>query len=229
MLVDQQGHFLTQREFPLMAVLRMNQAPEGLQVFHPGRPSDTLQIPYHSPQNEPLQVQIWNDEVTAFRVNKEADAWFSQQLRTSCSLVFFGEGSDRQVNPQYAPSPTQTTFTDGYPYNILGEASLQDLNDRLEKPVGFERFRPNFTFAGGLPLGEDHWGKFRVGEALFERVKPCQRCSIPTINQTTGKAGKEPTATLAKYRARDHKVYFGQHLICHQGSKVNVGDEIVLL
>jgi len=59
-------------------------------------------------------------------------------------------------------------------------------------------------------------------------VKLCVRCIIPTINQQDATKGKEPLKTLASYRQKNNKIYFGQNLV-HQGEgKIAIGDEILI-
>ncbi|MEI9911538.1 MAG: hypothetical protein WDO71_18930 [Bacteroidota bacterium] len=48
------------------------------------------------------------------------------------------------------------------------------------------------------------------------------------MNQDTGVKGMEPLVTLATYRKRDNKIYFGQNLIPIDHHKISEGDEIVL-
>jgi len=47
-----------------------------------------------------------------------------------------------------------------------------------------------------------------------------------TINQDTIKKGKEPLKTLATYRQKNNKIYFGQNLLHHGEGMIHVGDEI---
>jgi len=79
------------------------------------------------------------------------------------------------------------------------------------------RFRPNLVIAGGSPFGEDALTGFRIGEVAFRVVKPCDRCVLTTTDQATAERGHEPLRTLATYRRRDGKVYFGQNVV-HEGS-----------
>jgi uncharacterized protein YcbX len=82
-----------------------------------------------------------------------------------------------------------------------------------------DRFRPNLVVEGCGPFAEDAWGAFAIGGVVFQRVKPCTRCAVVTVDQATGIQGKEPLATLARFRAQGSKVMFGQNLI-HRGHGV---------
>jgi hypothetical protein len=112
---------------------------------------------------------------------------------------------------------------------IIGQASLDDLNSRMDTPLPMNRFRTNFVFTGGQPFEEDHWKKFNIGEVVFEAVKPCARCVITTTNQETAERLPEPLLTLSKFRKVENKVMFGMNLISHSTGKIDVGQKIELL
>ncbi len=154
-------------------------------------------------------------------------------LETKCKLVLMPENSRRIVSPFYAVKKYQdvVSFADGYPFLLIGENSLNDLNKRLETPLPMNRFRPNFVVAGTEPFAEDNWKKIRVGSTVFHVVKPCARCVITTIDQETGVfGGKEPLKTLASFRLKRQKILFGQNLIAENlGDVIKIGDEIEVI
>ena len=108
-------------------------------------------------------------------------------------------------------------------------ASLEDLNSRLDRPVPMNRFRPNLVIDGCGPYEEDGWKRIRIGEVEIELVKPCSRCTIPTVDQETGIAGTEPLRTLAGYRSREEGVYFGMNAIPRSTGRVTIGDPVAVL
>jgi uncharacterized protein YcbX len=109
---------------------------------------------------------------------------------------------------------------------IIGQATLDDLNNRLKDPIPMNRFRPNLVFSGGEPFEEDDWKGFVVGSNRFAGVKPCARCIVPTINQDTAEKGREPLLTLSTYRKRDNEIYFGQNVLAIDHKEIHEGDEI---
>jgi hypothetical protein len=108
------------------------------------------------------------------------------------------------------PPDALSGFTNGFPFLLLPEASLDDLNARLDSPLSVNRFRPNIVVAGSVPHEEDRCRRVRVGDVGFRVVKPCARCAITTVGQKSGEKGKEPLRTLASYRKVGGKVFFGQ-------------------
>jgi hypothetical protein len=113
---------------------------------------------------------------------------------------------------------------------LIGEASLEDVNRRLETPVPMNRFRPNFVVSGSQPFEEDTWTNVQIGEATFRAVKPCARCIVTTTDQETGERSAEPLKTLADYRKKDQKILFGQNVILtgQPGRIVRVGDRVII-
>jgi len=228
MLVDAHNQFLTQRKYARMALLKTEISPEGLRITAPG--IGTLGVPYRAHTGEKLNVTVWDDTCTALAVGAQADQWFTEAIGFACRLVYMPPETRRPVDERYALSDDAVSFADAYPFLVIGEASLADLNARLAKPVPVDRFRPNFVVSGSVPFAEDTWGHFRIGESEFFGVKPCARCVMITIDQETAQKGREPLQTLATYRAANNKIYFGQNLLYgNQGTRVAVGDKVEIM
>jgi hypothetical protein len=136
------------------------------------------------------------------------------------------DDAHRAVNPKYGSS--RVSFADAFPLLLISEESLQDLNRRLERPVSMNRFRPNLVVSGCRPYEEDEWQEIRIGSVALRIAKPCARCTVPTVDQTTGIQEKEPIRTLKTYRMKDGKVLFGQNVIHLSQGTLSVGDEIVV-
>ena len=141
--------------------------------------------------------------------------------------------SKRKVSPFYAVRKFQDTvsFADAYPFLLIGESSLHDLNEKMGKPLPMNRFRPNFVIAGSEPFAEDSWKKVKIGDTVFHVVKACARCTVTTIDQQTGeKDGAEPLKTLATFRKKKGNVLFGQYLIAEKaGEIIKTGDKVEIL
>ncbi len=230
MLVDENRQFITQREVPRMAKVEIEVGPDCLVAsIDEGR----IEIPAVPATRDTATVKIWNSSVKGEFYADEINEWFSDRLGISCRLVLMPETTKRIVSPNYAVRMFQDTvsFADGYPFLLISEESLADLNSRLPEPVPMNRFRTNFVVSGTGAFEEDTWKRIRIGSTEFHVVKPCARCVMTTVDQTAGeKIGKEPLKTLSEYRNRNGKVLFGQNLIAETaGGTVRVGDEIEVL
>lgn len=227
MLVDSGGSFLSQRSHPRMALISPTVVDECLMLSAPGMPR--LQMPLAGENRETILVDVWRYSGLAETTTPEVDAWFSEFLDTQCRAVYMPDSADRPANPDYAPAGSQVSFADGYPYMLLSDASVDDLNSRLDQHLPMNRFRPNLTVSGCKPFAEDSWKVLRIGEAMFQVTKPCARCAITTVDQQTGTKAKEPLRTLATYRAAGGEVHFGQNLVALHNAILRVGDEVSVL
>jgi uncharacterized protein len=223
MLVDDIGTAMTQREYPAMALFRLSIDPSQLTIsYH----SKLITVPIHSDHHTAIPANVWDDTVTVHEVSAHHSAWFSEILGVRCKLVHFPEDNPRPVDERYKINNDHVGLADAYPFLIIGQSSLDHLNEQLENPVLMNRFRPNFVFTGGTPNQEDDIREFTIGGNRFANVKPCARCVLITVDQDTAKKGAEPLRTLARYRQKENKVYFGQNVIALDYGVVSVGDEI---
>jgi uncharacterized protein len=232
MLVDASGRFVSQREIAEMALMRTAISDGHLEVFHKNTPSDVLRIPLDlSPRDlEQHPVTIWDDTCIAAVLPQSINNWFSAVLKHDLRLVFMPETTRRQADERFADKGQHVSFADGFPFLIIGQSTLDDLNARLPTPLPMNRFRPNFVFTGGQAFEEDNWSDFQIGNSNFRGVKPCARCIIPTTDQETAIRTAEPIKTLATYRKFGQKICFGQNLVWtgEPGAIVQVGDMVVI-
>ena len=226
MIVDDTNRFITQRSYPQMALLKVERKSNLLTVTHKHNKLSPLTIPALPYDEEEVVVQIWRDNVRALKFENEVNKWFTEAISIKCSLVYMPDTTKRKTNPDFAKDKI-VSFADGYPFLIIGEESLNELNNHLTDTLPMNRFRPNFVISGGNPFDEDNWKKVRMGDAEFKVVKPCARCSVTTVNQETGKRGKEPLKTLAQFRNNNGYVLFGQNMVCERTGTVNVGDDML--
>lgn len=222
MLVGPSGKFITQRTHHQMALVDVAMAGDTLRVWHRHRPNAVLILPLNGPAEGPadvLPVSIWDSpNVAAWPVSADADRWFTAALGKPCRLVYMPDSSRRPVETKHIPTGYATpepavSFADGYPYLLIGQASLDDLNGRLAQPVEMKRFRPSIVVGGTTPYEEDSWHRFRVGNVTLYGVKPCGRCVLITIDPATGESGDEPLRTLTTYRRSGRRILFGQNVL----------------
>lgn len=225
MLVDESGTAITQRTHPHMALFRLTMDGEQLTV----RINDeVVQIPMAPTTGAELKANVWNDTITAIEPDVQLSAWFTKHMRTNCKLLFFPENNPRPVDGTYDDKGNHVSLADAFPFLIIGQSSLDELNRRLAEPVSMRRFRPNIVFGGGAPFDEDTWSEFRIGPGKFKAVKACARCILTTVDPDTGIKGPEPLKTLATFRKQNNNILFGQNVLAVKASEINVGDEIFI-
>ncbi|HEY6459193.1 MAG TPA: MOSC N-terminal beta barrel domain-containing protein [Polyangiaceae bacterium] len=225
LLVDETGRFITQREEPRLALVdvAIDDAARRLVVKAPGLAA--LMVPFE-PSQARRRVVIWNDTVTAASVSAEAATYFTRYLGMPVDLVQMPDDVERAVDPRYGRPGDIVSFADAYPFLLVSQASHDDLCVRMGEAIPVTRFRPNIVVEGAPPYAEDGWTSLRIGPITFRVAKPCDRCPIPTIDIETGLRHAEPLKTLATYRKREHKVYFGQNLSHDGEGTVRVGDPV---
>jgi len=226
MVVDPDGTFVTQRELGALARIRTVLHGEQLQLHAPH--GDAWVIPERVTEGPARQVRVFDDTLEGLDVGDGVATWLSRAVGRSVRLVFMPDATRRSVDPRFAAPDDEVSFADGFPYLIVGEASLADLNTRLESPVTVQRFRPNLVVRGSEAYAEDRWHEVRIGEVPFRLVKPCSRCVITTLDPTSGeRAGPDPLKALAQYRRASGKVYFAQNaLVDSDQGELRVGDRI---
>lgn len=225
MIVDGNGRFLTQRECPSLALVRTALHADHLSLSFEGRGEVEVSLSQIGDAHR-RRVVCWNAECDAVDEGPDAARWLSGCLGRDVSLVRMADDFERVVNPRRSPERAITGFTDGYPLLVIGAASLADLNERLSTPLPMDRFRPNLVVAGSDAYAEDRWRRIRVGELPLDVVKPCSRCAVAATDQATGRRGKEPLATLARYRRRAGEVFFGMNAVHRSRGEIAVGDPV---
>jgi uncharacterized protein YcbX len=224
MIVDTAGRFVTQRDTPELSQVSIELEGDRMRLSAPRSPE--LILPRSFDWGTERSVQIWNDTTEAAE-HAEGSAWFSSYLGSPHELVYMPDRHQRAVNPARARPGDIVGFADAYPFLLISEASLADLNARLEAPITMARFRPNIVISGTEPYAEDGYAHVRVGEISFRGPKRCDRCVLTTVDPDTGLRGREPLRTLAKYRLEDQKIWFGMNLIHDNLGLLRVGDPVL--
>lgn len=226
MLVNEANGHVTQRTHPHLSQIHIMLTDGFIIASHSDMPD--LMIPFMLDSGENIQVTIWEDTVNALEAPQNLSNWFSEIAGEPCKLVFMPEDRSRPVNPNRAINGEHVSFADAYPYLIIGQSSLDDLNARMEVDLPMHRFRPNIVVEGSKPYEEDHWKDILIGELKFHVTHPCKRCVFTTVDQETGKKGAEPLKTLATYRREGKEVIFGVNTLALESGRIKVGDEVLL-
>lgn len=227
MLVDEAGRFITQRQISKLALIDVALKDDRLILSLPNSPPLPIKIQTSGPSKT---VIVWRDTCQAVDQGDEAAQAVSKFLEKPVRLVFMTETTFRPVDSAYAKdSSNRVSFADGFPFLIISEASLEDLNRRLGMTLSMNRFRPNLVIRGAVPYAEDAWKKIRIGQMAFDLVKPCSRCVTVCVDQQTGEKGEEPLKMLASYRKENQKIFFGQNAIHGSVGRLTVGDPVEIL
>ncbi len=228
MVVDGAGRFVTQREFPRLALVAVAARAGKLTLSAPG--ATPLALDPAAQAHAARPVTVWASDVRGFDAGDAAAAWLSAHVGAGVRLVRFDRALPRPCNRDYVgDSGAHTLFADGYPVLVIGAASLADLDARMAAyggaPLPMNRFRPNLVLAGLPPYEEDHLDTIAVGRVVLRCVKPCVRCGVTTTDQATGRVGSEPLRTLSGYRMSERHagVTFGMNAVVVAPGTLAVG------
>lgn len=224
MLTDEDGRFITQREDVRLSQVDVALNGNGYVLSVDKR---LIELPEEF-AGERTRVTVWRSTLDA-ALHPEGSAWFSDWLDRKVQLVFLPRDVVRSTNQ--GEEGDQVSFADGYPYLLVGQSSLADLNNRIsaDEPLSMARFRPNLVVSGADAYAEDGWQRLQIGALRFRGIKRCDRCTITTINPETAQKGPEPLRTLSKYRREGNNVYFGMNLCPDAEGELQVGDELLPL
>lgn len=240
MLVNQQGIFLTQRDYPVLATVQISFVEDIIYLStHQHQLSSLKFVPME--EGKEIKVRVWNDSTMAIDQGNEVAEWFNMLLqftgKSYCRLVRQSKQYLRYIDNKYSFKKNQwVSFADGFPFLLTATASLDDLNHRLAKKYGnlsqevpMNRFRPNIVIETNQPFIESTWERIKIGEVNFRLVKPCSRCIVTTTNQDTGERNplKEPLVTLNSFRLlKNQGIMFGENMIPENLGIIKIDDFI---
>ena len=217
MIVNTRGVFLSQRSHPQLARIVPEVAAGALVLNAPGLPA--LRLPLDA-GGTPIAVKVWDDACVGIDQGSEAHEWVSRAVGEAVRLMRVAPEMRRVANPKFAGvTPAPIGFPDGYPVLVCNEASLDDLNERLPRRIPMERFRPNIVLGGFPAWAEDSIDTLTIGPVILRLVKPCTRCTIPSIDQQTGEPSTDPAAALKRFRFSKalRGVMFGENAVIVEG------------
>ncbi|AMO22834.1 MOSC N-terminal beta barrel domain-containing protein [Ramlibacter solisilvae] len=225
MVVDADGEFVSQRELPRMALVKVQLKVHEVVLRAPGMLALHLAV---DAAESPMRVRVWDDEVPAWDMGAVAAQWFSDFLGRPLRLARFDPEHRRLSDRKWTGEvEAANQFSDGYPLLVASEGSVAELNRRLaaagHAPVGIERFRPNIVLAGLEAQDEDRVDVLRIAadeEVLLRPVKPCARCTIPDVDPVSAEPAPFVSEVLRAYRANPQMggaITFGMNAVTLQG------------
>ena len=236
LIVDDENYFITQRTFPTLAQITLRQMEDGIEVTMPDETPVIVPVPDGETR---VNAMVWDDVVFAAVADAAINETLSRFLGKSVKLVHMDARAKRPLESDFVGPGKEVSFADTFPLLVTTEISLKALNARIEEEGGvavpIERFRPNIVVDGDVPWHEDSWGVIRVGNIVFDAIKPCERCVMTTQDQKTGERTKDnqPIRALTKIRRsgdpRVRGVLFGWNLVPRSEGALSVGDSVEII
>ncbi|WP_168426594.1 YcbX family protein [Erwinia amylovora] len=229
MLTEADGTFLTARQHPEMVLFTPAMNVDGLHLSAPDGSSATVRFADFQPT--PAATRVWGSAFTALIAPDSINQWLSGFFPRPVQLRWVGPEMTRRVK-RFTQVPLG--FADGYPYLLINEASLRDVQQRCPAGIKIEQFRPNLVVSGATAWAEDSWASLKIGNVIFDVAKPCSRCILTTVSTRHGRRhpGGEPLNTLQGFRSAldgSGDIDFGLNLLARNSGVLRVGDRCEVL
>jgi uncharacterized protein YcbX len=234
-VVDENGDKVTARRRPeLLAIAAVPTSGGGVCLSAPGMPPLTVERPLPGARVAVGFSRLPEAEIA----NDAASEWLSARLGHRVRLVRLADADRRPVAPRHGGRPGDLlSLADAGPLLLTSLASLGQLNAWIGQadaerqqpappPLAMSRFRPNVVVDGELPFAEEGWRRVRLGAVAFHVAEICDRCAMTTWDPDTLERGPEPLRTLARYRRRDRKVWFGLRITPDGTGTIHRGDRV---
>ncbi|OPJ72252.1 mitochondrial amidoxime reducing component 2 [Patagioenas fasciata monilis] len=238
LVTKEDGHMVTARQEPRLVLISVGSEDGYLTLEAPEMKK--VCVPVKLPRKNPVRnCRVFGLDIQGRDCGDEVAQWISTFLNSGPYRLVHFESSMVPRKSKDIINLFRTTdevaYPDCSPVLIISEASLEDLNTRLEKKVKIENFRPNILVADCGAFEEDTWEDILIGDVELKGTVCCARCILTTVNPDTGVLDrKEPLETLKSYRLCDpserhiHKSspLFGKYFAVDKTGTIRVGDPV---
>ncbi|KAG9466120.1 hypothetical protein GDO78_017189, partial [Eleutherodactylus coqui] len=202
LVVKEDKVHVTARQEPRMVLITATCDGGNLTLAAPEM--NDLKIPLTLPKtNAVFACKVHGNEVQGRDCGDEVSNWINSFLKRSqmYRLVYFEDAmKPRDPKKEFSlyTESGKVAYPDLAPILLISEASVENVNAKLEKKVSTRNFRPNIVVSGCDAFAEDTWNEIQIGsQVTLKRVMPCPRCILTTVDPDTGIINmKEPLETL---------------------------------
>lgn len=235
-LMNNKGLHISLRCHPKMATITTAFSQCGTKLLVECATMETgIEIPLEESAGEKTyeQINIWDCLCDVFEVDPAISQWFCDALKiTETRLVRMADHFVRETSRKTSHSG-QAALADQFPYLLVSEKSLEEVNALLEESIVMENFRPNIVVKNCDAFAEETWKQVRLGGILMSVTQRCSRCVLPNTHPFTGIRDNSLSVSkaLKKFRTGKHlgvegneeeqeATFWGVHLDNH-----NLGDD----
>ncbi|MDH4169171.1 MAG: MOSC domain-containing protein [Acidimicrobiia bacterium] len=230
-IIDEEGHPLDQVRHPRLARIGVEILDDDhLRLSHPAA---APLVQRRAADGERVEVVATLDTASAIDQGPDAARWLSAVLQQPVRLVHVAEPWTRSLPlDQFALIDGRSfdRFASVAPILLNNQASLDDLNTRLDEPISMDRFRMNVVIDGLAAYEEDALTLLRGGQVVLERMTACERCVVITTDQRTGKRPSGQVLEVLRdyrYKAEDrytNGLVFGAYMAVRHPGTLRVGE-----
>lgn len=185
MIVTLEGQFVTGRAYPKMVLIQSRFDGNRITLSAPERGDIVIDVDEVKKRSATTTVYVWHQPVVAVDVGDQVAQWVSEFILGAdkgLRLVFYPEAMPtrnvRGALPAYKKlrNTDAGAYHDATGYMLINQASIDDLNTRIDHFVKPLQFRPNIVIKGPKAFAEDRFKWIRIGDnVIFRAVKPCTR------------------------------------------------------
>ncbi|MEY1580600.1 YcbX family protein [Providencia manganoxydans] len=227
MVTTPEGKFITARKYPQMLLFTPAMLNNGLYLKAPD--GESVTVLYQDFDQNQSPTEVWGNHFHALIAPEAINTWLSDYFDEPVQLRWLSPQLSRRVKTM---PEVPMSFADGYPFLLINEASVQELQRRCPASVKLEQFRGNLIITGAKPFEEDTWKTIQIGDVVFTLDRSCSRCILTTVSPEKGikHPNSEPLATLQTFRTQENgDVDFGQNVIINNTGVIRVGDNVTVL
>ncbi|XP_063698410.1 mitochondrial amidoxime-reducing component 1-like [Culicoides brevitarsis] len=238
------NRFVTARQFPALVKLMPKIKNESiLTLSAPNMEEIEVDIAKVVAKNEVVKPGTWeNVPMETLDCGDDVAKWLSMYIlkeEKGLRLVFYPLDYptkpvyERSKNFPLATSEHTGALHDETSFMMINEASVEDLNKKVDFTVTPLTFRPNLVLKGPNAFDEDNFKWVKIGDEIIMRVtQQCLRCAFTVIDPETGerRSDGQPLKALKEYRQFPEygtSPVMGIHLgLINGGGKIRVGDPV---
>ena len=245
MVIQSDGNMMTARKEPLLVTIRVEIDADN-EILHLSAPEmSPIKVPIPKDTNKAIACKVWGENTIGLDCGDEISKWLTDYLKTEYRLVFHApEVIGRKVAARDKNRRSKFSkignimYHDTTPVHMLSEASLEDLNSRLDKKLTVRSFRPNIVITGCKAYEEDDWINVKIGTSELVYVRDTYRCVLTTVDPDTGIKSNDmnPLTTLRPYRTVEQQDMasfgnsppFGTGLAVVKEGVISTGDDVFM-
>ncbi|KAL3874897.1 hypothetical protein ACJMK2_037851 [Sinanodonta woodiana] len=160
MVTTNDGTYITLRQYPQMALITASLHGDQLVLSAPGM--QKIDIPILTAQPQLSEAGIKNVRVQSYDCGDEVSRWLSKFLSVEGLRLHFSGPELVKRQTKYVPKNWEINaeesdmiaFHDFCNCMMMGNATIEDVNKRLQKPVTHRNFRANILLNGTSPYEE---------------------------------------------------------------------------
>ena len=205
-VIMQGSKVLTQKVLPMLCLIKptIDLEAQTLTLSYEGEPSLVLDLVPSSgtdAKGAMCTTRVCKDTIKGIDMGQAVSDWLE---------VVTGMLDLRLVKVHSRDSKMSKSSANDSPFLVLNLASIRMLGQTIQdKEEGWtdewliEQFRGNLVIAGPKTFDEDDWKNLTFlsddGSFTLKMDGPCRRCTMISIDQTSGESVQEPFRTLSKW------------------------------